>query len=204
MSLFEKDLAKEIILGGFLSEHYHKENLQTTRVHDKKLQLKGVDIILEKDGLQYKIDEKAQLHYINKDLPTFALEINYLKNDILKNGWLFDNNKVTEIYAFIFSIHLIEAKTVIAKQEDIKSCEVIFVNRLTLLQALAKNELDVNACNYHSHLLRNNNEAVTKITFSNDFNFQISSHLTERPVNLIVKKSFLKSLGKTFLFKNQL
>jgi hypothetical protein len=204
MSLFEKDLAKEIILGGFLSEHYHKENLQTTRVHDKKLQLKGVDIILEKDGLQYKIDEKAQLHYINKDLPTFALEINYLKNDILKNGWLFDNNKVTEIYAFIFSIHLIEAKTVITKQEDIKSCEVIFVNRLTLLQALAKNELDFNTCNYHSHLLRSNKEDLKKITFSNEFNFQISSHLSEKPVNLIVKKSFLKSLGKTFLFKNQL
>ncbi len=203
MSLFEKDLATETILGDYLSYHYKKNNLCTTRIKDKATQLKGVDIILEKDGLQFKIDEKAQLHYLNKDLPTFALEINYFKNNIQKNGWLYDTSKQTEIYAFVFSIHLVTPKININTKDDIQSCEVIFVNRLSLISALAKIEIDFNTCNYNSYLLRTNEEKITKINYANGFTFQISNHLSEKPVNLIVKKSFLQSLGKLFFFKKE-
>ncbi len=195
MSLFKKDLEKEVILGAFLSQQYSKLNLGTTRIFDKEMQYKGVDIILEKDGLTFKIDEKAQLHYINKDLPTFALEINYLKNDNLKSGWLFDTKKVTEIYAFIFSIQLIDGIQHLQNENDIKSCEVVFVNRLRLIKELAKHHLNYESCNNHSIELRSNNE-IKKIPHHSGFNFQISDQLAEKPVNLIVKKDFLVAIGK--------
>jgi len=200
MSLFEKDLAKEAILGIFLSDQYSSNDLKTKRITDKGLQLKGVDLIIEtNDGLNFKIDEKAQLHYINKDLPTFALEIDYLKDGVLKEGWLYSSEKITEIYAFVFSIHLIDGSNELEKEEDIRSCEVVFVNRIRLINKLATLNLDLKTCKAVSNVLRSAEEE-TKINHPSGFNFQISNHLTEKPVNLVVKKSFLESLGKKFSF----
>ena len=202
MGLFEKDMEHEGILGKFLSGQYANAKMKSIRISDKATQLKGVDLIFENnDGLAYKVDEKAQLHYLNKDLPTFALEINYLKDGILKEGWLYNSEKVTEIYAFVFSIHLIAGLNELEKEGDIDSCEVVFVNRIRLINELAFLNLDVKTCKGSSEALRNkNNNDVTKINHDSGFNFQISNHLSEKPVNLIVKKNFLESIGKKYFF----
>ena len=200
MTLFKKDLESERILGEFLSAHYSKSNLNIERISEIKLQLKGIDFLLtDKSNLVYKVDEKAQLHYLNKDLPTFALEIDYVKNDELKQGWLFDPNKATEIYAFVFSIHLVGKIAEVTKMEDIESCDVVFVNRIRLINELSKYGIDYNLCNMKSELLRNN-VGLKRIGYSPQFNFQISNHLSEKPVNLIVRRIFLETIGKTLLF----
>ncbi len=200
MSLFKKDLAQETILGTFLSSHYAKNNWNTTRILDKEMQYSGVDVMLEKDGRHFLIDEKAQLHYLNKDLPTFALEINYLKDNILKDGWLFDTNKLTEIYAFVFNIQVVP-NTIkqLRSVADIKRCDVVFVNKQKLLKELAILNLDYNTCAENSKTLRSN-ETIKKLSHYSTFNFQISSHLAEKPVNLIVRKTFLEGIGKKFIF----
>ncbi len=201
MSLFDSDIAMEANLGSFLSKQYSKASLKTYRISDKKIQLLGVDLILETDGgVNFKVDEKAQLHYLNKGLPTFALEIDYLKNGTIKNGWLFDSQKITEIYAFVFSIHLIEGIKKLTKEEDIESCEVVFVRRFRLINELSKRALDFKTCIDKSKELR---AGAGKIKIDHDlgFNFQISHQLAEQPVNLIVKKTFLEGIGKKFQFK---
>jgi hypothetical protein len=202
MSLFKNDLAQETILGTFLSNHYAKNNWNTTRIFEKEMQYKGVDVMLEKDGRHFLIDEKAQLHYLNKDLPTFALEINYLKENVLKDGWLFDTNKLTEIYAFVFNIQVPNAITQLGSVADIKCCDVVFVNKQKLLKELAILNLDYNTCADYSKTLRSN-ETIKKLSHYFTFNFQISSHLAEKPVNLIVRKAFLQQIGKQFIFKNE-
>lgn len=201
MSLFNDDINKEAVLAKFLTEQYQKNNLKTTRISDIESQFRGIDLIIEgKDGIKYKVDEKAQLHYLNKDLPTFALEISYLKDSILKQGWLFDPSKETELYAFIFSIHLVNNKIELIDENDIESCEVIFVKREKLIMKLALLELSFDTCNSMSNEMRADFNLHKLDHLPSGFNFQISNHLAEKPVNLIVRKRFLKSIGKSFLF----
>jgi len=204
MSLFNDDIAKEALLGKFLSAHYLKNNLKAQRIYDKASQCKGIDLMIEgSDGIHYKVDEKAQLHYLNEDLPTFALEISYLKDSIVKQGWLFDPSKETEIYAFVFSIHLASGKTELTDENDIESCEVIFVNRAKLKAALAKLKIGSDTCISMSEKLRSSSQAIKLKHFPSGFNFQVSDHLSEIPVNLIVRKTFLKQIGKCFIFRKQ-
>lgn len=200
MSLYQRDIAQEKILADFLSNHYKLSSLRIKRIDDKSHQLAGVDLILEADsGLEFKVDEKAQLHYLNKDLPTFALEINYYKDREFKEGWLFDSKKVTEIYAFVFSIHLLDGLNELKSEKDISSCEVIFIRRIKLMNELSKLGLDYSSCLKASQNLRSDDK-LTKIEHGSGFNFQISRHLEELPINLVVRKKFLESHGIKYRF----
>jgi len=133
-------------------------------------------------------------------LPTFALEMSYLKAGEMKQGWLFDTNKVTEIYFFIFSIHLFNPLETMNHENDIQSCEVVLVNRIRLLNELSKKGLDFQECTRINDLLRAE-KVKTRIVFAEGFNFQISNQIEEKPVNLIVRKKFLESIGKKYVFK---
>ena len=178
MSLFNDDIKKEACLAKFLTEQYQKNNLKTKRISDIASQFKGIDLIIEgKDGIQYKVDEKAQLHYLNKNLPTFSLEIDYIKDSILKQGWLFDLAKETEVYAFIFSIHLVNNKAELENENDVESCELIFVNRAKLINDLAQLELNFHECNSISNEIRSNSQIMKLEHLPSGFNFQISHHL---------------------------
>ncbi|HSK13054.1 MAG TPA: hypothetical protein VK907_07540 [Phnomibacter sp.] len=195
MSQFKHDLNKEQILGRFLDHHYHKANYCFSRIDDRSLQQKGVDLIMKaSDGLTYKVDEKAQLHYLNTSLPTFALEIDYTKGGRLCEGWLFDPDKVTEVYAFIFNIHLKDDKTEMPDPDDIRSCEVVFVNRLKLLVELSALGLTYQACKAYSHRLRQAH-ADDRMQHAPGFIVQVSRQLQEEPVNIIVRKRFLEQVG---------
>lgn len=199
MSHFDKDIASEEILGKYLSEQYAKANLNTARNRTLDLQYKGVDIIITGgDTLSYKVDEKAQLHYLNTDLPTFALEIDYIKDKQIKLGWLYDHTKVTELYAFVFSIHVFDRSEELKSVQNIKSCDVVFVNRIRLLNELSLLNIDLNYCRLQSNILRSS--STNKLTHKSGFNFQISNHLSEKPVNLVVRKSFLVKIGKQYYF----
>ncbi len=199
MSTFKNDLANEAILGSFLDKQYKKANIKIERTNNLELQHRGIDFILtDSNNLQFKVDEKAQLHYLNQSLPTFALEIDYLKDNKLKPGWLFDPSKITEIYAFIFNIQLTVGLDKLNSSDNIKSCEVVFVNRIKLINELSLLNIDINFCLKQSNILREGN--LQKRSHESGFNFQISNHLAEKPVNLIVKKAFLADIGKSFSF----
>lgn len=45
-------------------------------MHDEQGQRSGTDVeFTGADGRVYYVDEKAQLHYLNQNLPTFAFEL---------------------------------------------------------------------------------------------------------------------------------
>ena len=66
-------------------------------VKDMKQQLVGIDLILthKSNGKKALVDEKAQLDYVNENLPTFAFELGRQENGIQKKGWLFDASRKT-------------------------------------------------------------------------------------------------------------
>ena len=108
-SNFKEDLSKEALLGTFLDKFYldifKDKPFQPKRVNDLNLQYRGVDLLLKSTKSTYYVDEKAQLDYLNKSLPTFAFEISYLKKGNWQTGWLLDTHKLTQIYFLITNIY---------------------------------------------------------------------------------------------------
>ena len=92
--MFKKDLASEQDLYSYLDDVYESLGLEMDRIEDKNLQLKGVDLIYKGLRKAYYIDEKAQLHYINKDLPTFTFELDFMLYNVPKVGWFLDEEKI--------------------------------------------------------------------------------------------------------------
>ncbi|RKR14824.1 hypothetical protein CLV91_0904 [Maribacter vaceletii] len=194
-SNFKKDLQKEKELAVYLDSLYktHLKKYTTQRVLNYKKQLQGIDVLFTHNETQetYKIDEKAQLDYIGEDLPTFAFEINYIKNDSLKKGWLFDTSKTTQFYALITAIY---------KDEPNKftSCKITLVNRKKLIALLKSKKITQDVlCNY----LENEHKTYGKIIIKELHNYRegylyfSSKNKAESPLNLILKLDYLIQKG---------
>lgn len=194
-SNFKKDLQKEKELAVYLDSLYqkHLKNYTTKRINDYKQQLQGVDILFiqKEKGISFNVDEKAQLDYIGEDLPTFAFEINYIKNDSLKKGWLFDTTKTTQFYALITAIY---------KDEPNKftSCKITLVNRKKLIALLKSKKITQDVlCNY----LENEHKTYGKIIIKELHNYRegylyfSSKNKAESPLNLILKLDYLIQKG---------
>jgi hypothetical protein len=80
MTKREQDMRAEQELCKFLDTYfYEKSGLEFERKSELVYQYKGIDVFLTlKDGSVLKIDEKASLRYINKELNTYSFEINFL------------------------------------------------------------------------------------------------------------------------------
>ena len=128
---FHEDLRKEKRLASFLDEQYHKhlKNYRFAREKTLSKQHRGIDVVFTHriTHKSFLIDEKAQLDYLNEDLPTFAFELSYLKNRERKKGWLFDTYKKTQFYALITAIYT-------DVPNCFTSCKVTLVNRNLLLK----------------------------------------------------------------------
>lgn len=103
------DMSAEAQLGFFLDTYLYDRFPKSDafsrieRMHNKADQLAGVDVrFTSKDGAVYDVDEKAQLYYLNKSLPTFAFEIQFLRNGQETIGWLCNNSLKTDLYLLIW------------------------------------------------------------------------------------------------------
>ena len=102
------DVRGEKALGLFLDKYLYdvlKNNGEVDhyeRIYDKKLQIKGTDVKISIDGVEYRLDEKAQLYYINRPKDTFIVEIDYIddKTGETVTGWFVSKDNETDIYAF--------------------------------------------------------------------------------------------------------
>ena len=103
------DMSAEAQLGFFLDTYLYDRFPKSDafsrieRMHNKADQLAGVDVrFTSKDGAVYDVDEKAQLYYLNKSLPTFAFEIQFLRNGQETIGWLCNTSLKTDLYLLIW------------------------------------------------------------------------------------------------------
>lgn len=194
-SSFNQDLLREKMLSGLVDAYYQKNLRHYTfeRVEDLNLQHRGVDVIFTHlhTKKQFKIDEKAQLDYINEDLPTFAFEICYHKKGIVKKGWFYDLDKETEFYALITSIYADAPHT-------FTSCRITLVNRQKLLHFLEDkgigllyltNELSLRHGKHGKH------DLATLDPNKEGYLYISSSNKAEKPCNLILRLSFLMENG---------
>lgn len=112
MSRRVSDSTAEYQLSLFLDQYFYPRLSTLThftyqRVTSRSTQLKGVDVIASKDAIEYYIDEKAQLYYINRPLETFAFEIDSIQNNVYRKGWLINDNLITNYYLLIwpYAVH---------------------------------------------------------------------------------------------------
>ena len=189
-STFKSDLSKEKKLANFLDATYYKDkitfpkNFSIERIYDNNLQHKGVDIIIKdsKNNLEFYIDEKAQLDFINKKLPTFAFELSYLKNEILKNGWLFDKSKITNQYFLMTCIETVN--------NEFKSCRLLSVDRFKLHIFLKKKNLTQEILRNYENDLRRKNEFgkhYIKELLKNEGSLNYTEHKAEKPINIVMQ-----------------
>ncbi|MGB3143240.1 MAG: hypothetical protein WBB24_03960 [Maribacter sp.] len=194
-SKFTSDLNKEKQLSRLLDVYYQKHliHYHTKRVHDLENQLAGVDVVFihKKNKERFYIDEKAQLDYVNDDLPTFAFELGYYKKDIFKEGWLFDPKKITDFYALATAIYEDEPGV-------FTTCKITLVNREKLCSFLELHKITKVVLNEY---LTENNELHGKLKI-NELNHRTEGYLyfsknnkLEKPINLILKLDFLLANG---------
>jgi hypothetical protein len=194
-SSFKSDLKKEQQLTFLLNSYYNK-NLKLydfERASDIKRQLAGIDVIFthKSTGASYNIDEKAQLDYINEDLPTFAFEIKYQKKGVNKKGWLFDDKKQTHFYALITGIYQ-DAPHVFT------SCKITLVNREKLLVFLSQLGIGENTLRDYIETNDgiNGKFPISELNPKNEgYLFASRNNKAEKPVNLILKLEFLIDNG---------
>lgn len=201
MSHFERDLNKEKLLGNFLDSVYKKLDLEFERVTDIDLQHSGVDLKYPKRDYIY-IDEKAQLDYLNKSLPTFTFELSYLKNEEQKLGWLLDSSKLTTHYFLITGIYVEDEKDL---KKGFKNCTITSVNRKKLLnylelKGLSKHRLLQYDTDLRGFKEKNAKTEIEELKAKTEGLIYFSSHLSEQPINLqlrlknLIKKGVAKQI----------
>lgn len=185
---FKSDLKKEQLLTKLIDKIYASKlkHYSFERVKDLNEQYKGVDVVFKHKSkiCSYFIDEKAQLDYINEDLPTFAFELSYLKNTIEKKGWLFDEKKKTDFYALITAIFLDDG--------EFTSCKITLVNRKKLLKKLDElNFKKTDLQNYRS-VYNHGKIVLDQLNQKKEgYLFLSSKNKIEEPLNLILRLDWL-------------
>lgn len=196
-SKWKRDINIENEIKKFMDENFYKSETKNFRRKEDNLSQKlGIDIIFDwEDGTNLLVDEKAQTHYINKNLPTFAFEISYIMNGEKKEGWLIDENKCTEYYMLEW-IFADEDENI--TKEDITSIECLMISRDKVLEYLRDNGFDRSLLRLKDKISRTKNiygHSIEK-TNSSNFYFYLTNTLAERPFNVIIRKNKLESLGE--------
>lgn len=192
---FRHDLTQEQLLQPHLDRCYAAHGIRTERSTDWLDQAHGIDVRLEKDGFSHKVDEKAQLHYIGKSLPTFALEVELLVDGQVSPGWLFDARKQTEVYAFVFDITLHADETVLLRPEQVAGVHIVLVNRERLIRRLSAEGLDQPMLGKLAKELRVTGTDRRSV-HSPGVRVMLSQCFVEQPVNLLVTRRYLESIGQ--------
>ena len=195
MSTFDQDLNKEYLLGKFLDEIYAQLNYDFKRINESDLQNKGVDLIINHNGKEYFIDEKAQLDYLNHSLPTFTFELSYLKNGQWRKGWLFDNKKITNHYFLITDIK-IKTQNI---EDGFKSCIITSVDTKKLRKYLENIGLDWEMLNDLDAEIRSSekekNIPLLNLKERKEGCLFFSVQKDEKPLNLKLYLSWLIKIG---------
>ncbi len=195
-TLRKSDSAAEVEIGKYLDKNFYPHHVRNlVRYNDITHQMAGQDVKFDyKQITNMIVDEKAAAHYVNKDLPTFAFEINFLlQSGQLVDGWFYDNTKATQYYLLAW---LWAKKDKGFSADEITKVDLVIIRRSAIIQMLESYNVDHERALRIATAIREN--GTSGIHYRNDarpFYFFYSSQLAEQPVNIIIKKSKLIELA---------
>lgn len=190
----ESELARFLDL--YLYGHFPKAGAFNSieRAYSKKQQLSGIDVVFKaKDGRTFYVDEKAQLYYLNKDLPTFAFEIEFLRNGIPTTGWLCNDGLETDLYLLVWPFATHDDPKGI-RTEDFTKADCLLVQKTDVLKFLNAYGLSVDKLMRDAKQIRK--EGKTKkipIPGVSGIYYYASDpkHYREAPINVVISKHHL-------------
>ena len=205
MSRFQEDIKAEQILSHIMNVWVWDRlkdvgNIETyTRETNKDKQLNGTDLWLHtKNKTHISIDEKAQLYYINANLPTFAFELGFLgQNGQVKQGWFVNNSLDTNMYMLIYPFANTEDLSTI-EYSSFEKLDCILISKKALWNELIKNGLSYEYLLEETKKMRESGQVGRKYLPNIDWcylNFSDPDKYTETPINLVIRKEKLLELA---------
>lgn len=202
MSTRKADMRGEKALSLFLDKYFYSEIERkriissSTRIYEVSNQKRGVDIELVVESEIVKVDEKAQLYYIEKPVESFVLEVNFVKPETghLTDGWFISNSNITDSYLFIW---ITKADTKLIHRitsEDFSEVDVYLVNKSKIKEYLKKHGFEDNNVREFAQLIRSD-ESIARNIGGDGFHFSYTRDIEEIPINIVMEKRILKTLS---------
>lgn len=182
----------------FLDMLYRKNNFHIKRLNDKRNQIQGIDIMLNKNGEVYIIDEKNATSYKNayEDLQTFSFEI-YSNNNPNGIGWLLNSDNKNTHYNLIFMKQN-------ENEKRIDAAEILMIEKEKILNMVQKyfkvkdnNKIIDKAMELldkKGHYVKNNKREML-VFKTPQFSIVESLHLREQPINIIIQRDTLRAIA---------
>ena len=196
------DMTAEQELASFLDSYLYKPLLEEgrfssiVRIDDVDMQLKGVDVEATTPTHVARIDEKAQLYYINKDLPTFAFELQFLKGTSRYTGWLLNDELLTSHYLLIWPRATTD-KVNDLKRDDFTELDALMVSRRRIHDFLDRNGFSSDVLVHTANSLRQQGRIGRVNTNRSGIYYYVSDSrkYAEAPINLVIGKHYLLQLA---------
>ncbi|MBR6574222.1 MAG: hypothetical protein IKK61_04450 [Clostridia bacterium] len=202
MTQREIDMHAEQALAKFLDVHLYRELLNEgnfisfQRITSIAQQKQGIDVIAKTDNSVAYIDEKAQLHYINKTLPTFAFELEFLLDGRAIEGWFLNDNLKTTHYLLLWP----NARTTDLSRissEDFTRVEGMMISKAKMKRYLEDMGITIPFLQEITRILRQRKLTGSQKTAFDGIKFFVSpsSAYSENPVNMVISKRVLMRLA---------
>lgn len=199
MSRRQIDSRGEKAISVFLDKYFYDKAREKRllayfeRIYDAKLQIKGIDVLLDKER---KIDEKAQLHYINRPLESFAFEIDYYSEEQnrIVDGWFVNVTNETEEYMLLWIDSAKTEKINRIVSEDFECVTANLLNKKHLKEYLIQLGITDQLLKKDAYEMRK--KEIERIELSDDIYMRYSLDVySEKPINMVIKKNLLDKIS---------
>ena len=199
-----EDMSAEAQLAAFLDKYLYdrfpdaQRYSSIERITDKREQLNGTDVrFTMKSGKVFNVDEKAQLYYLNKNLPTFAFEVQFLRHGIPTIGWLCNDRLDTDYYLLIWPFANRDTPAGITWR-DFTRTECLMIKKQDVLSLLKQNGLTVGRLLADADKFRMQGlTGKIRIEGVSGIYYYISSSrkYAEEPINIVISKPHLRHIA---------
>ena len=201
----QEDMSAEAQLAYFMDKYLYSDFPngeafdRIRRISDKNEQLNGVDVeFIGKDGTRYCVDEKAQLYYLNQDLPTFAFEIIFKRDGYDTTGWLCNSSLKTDLYMLIWPFATQDTSKGITWDKFTKA-DCLLIHKNKILKMLYDRGLSVEKMQRDAeHIRRAGQIGKIPIEGLRGIYYYASNpqRYREAPINIVISKSILKGIAQ--------
>ena len=197
------DELQEKVIGQYLDKYYYSTfTTSISRNNDRETQIHGLDLtITSTTNNVYTIDEKAAVKWANKNLNTFAFEVDSLnKNGELYDGW-FMTNTSEALNDYWLLVWVDSAKTSNFKTiEEVQQVTVSLLKKQDIYDWMHKNHINGKDLKNTAKNLRQNFNLDNYYTYTtiHGLKVTIQPKVSEHAINILLPRTTLVNDLATF------